>query len=148
MVRSRAHRCSESRTGTARVGHVSPVMMPNPIAHLLHESHISRGQGFTPQDAVFHIQGVSARPLPLAVLQNPRHRPYAPWFEYVPSEGASGPSCTLRRSNSKIAVVHFRFSSASYFYRRHNINSVVVRPCNKAAIFLHCCGQPTRKHSR
>lgn len=122
-------------------------MTPNPRTHLLPKNHVSRGQGFIPQDAVFHIQSITTRPLPLAILRAPRHRAYAPWFEYVPSEGASGPSCTLRRSNSKMAVVHFRFSSASYFYIRHNINSVVARACNKAAIFLHRCRQPTRKRS-
>lgn len=47
-----------------------------------------------------------------------------------------------------MAVVQFRFSSASCFYIRRNITWVVARPCDKAAIALRHRGQPTGRHFR
>lgn len=119
--------------------------MPHPRAHLLLTRHISWSL-VHPQELGFHTQGLYSRPLPLTILQAPCHRSYAPWLEYVPSEGASGCSWSLCRSSYRMAIVPFMFSSAWECYRYHNIRSVLARPGSKAVGIFHGWRQPMRKY--
>lgn len=87
------------------VGHVSLAETPNPGARVLPEKHVSRGQGLrTPPGRGASYTGC-VRP-----TSAPCRFTGSSWFECVPSEGAPGPPCTRRRSDSKMAGVQFRFS--------------------------------------
>lgn len=71
---SRAGRRSESHTRSALpsvTSHWQRRRILVPVSCLRSTSHADRGSG-RPQDVVPHIQGASARPLPLAILQAPR----------------------------------------------------------------------------